>query len=283
MADLQINIPSPILDVGEKFKYRYKLLPSGGYTSYTDVFTNSFTITGLAAGSYQVEIIFITADGIDCNAFVRVFDVQPEYICTDFVAQMVEDPTGSGLFYIEINFAAHTPPPCGWIITTTQGNVTKTNRYPSLPASGTLRIASPNKNTTVTIAADLCNNRTKQCYTVSVSAVPVITPCVPIVILDTDLLYDELPNQYSIRILFQQSTPPTLGINIVWKQLGTPLVASQNLDSGSKIFPGWVYTAQGANFVEYLLVYPIAVIGQIRYEVKMIDQCGTAHIFTVVL
>lgn len=284
MADVTVNIPAPVLAFGEKFKVRYRTLPSGSFTSYTDYTTNTFTLFGLATGSYELEAIFVPSDDVECEAVYHYFDVYADYECLDFSSIMIENPANSGIYFIQVNFQIGTAPPCGWKITLTPlaGGATRTLTYPTLPNTGVIRIASPNVDTYLTATALLCNGREKECYTVIVSKITPIEPCVPIVIVSTDLQYVGAGGNYSLDIVFTQSTPPMKGANVVWQQTGTPITAGTPLDKGSYIVPGRVFQVVGGNFRLYISgLKPVPTFGQFVYNVKLTDECGVEHNFTV--
>lgn len=285
MANQTITIPSPVLTGSEKFKVRYRQLPSGVFSAYQDRTNAPFTLTGLSEGNYEVEIIFVTASGIECEPTYEYFDIYADYTCLDFYSQMIEQPANSGLFYIKVNFQIGTAPPCGWQITLAplDGSPIRTLTYPTLPSSGELRISSPNKDTRLTATALLCNGREKECYSVIVSKVVIPTPCVPLVIVSTEMVFNPGGAPWSLHIVFTQSTPPTKGINVQWQQVGTPVVPGTPMDSGSFVLPGFVYfSAPGGNHQVYInQLNPTSVYGQFTYNCKMLDECGTWHHFQV--
>lgn len=283
MADVTVNIPAPVLAFGEKFKVRYRNLPSGSFTAYTDYTTNTFTLFGLSTGSYELEAIFVPSDDVECEAVYHYFDVYADYECLDFSSMMIENPANSGIYFIQVNFQIGTAPPCGWEITLTPlaGGATRTLTYPTLPSTGVIRIAAPNVDTYLTATALLCNGREKECYTVIVSKITPIEPCVPIVIVSSSLDY-LAGNRYGIDIIFTQSNPPMKGANVVWQQTGTPITAGTPLDKGSYIVPGRVFQAVGSNFRLFISgLNPVPTFGQYTYIVKLTDECGIEHVFTI--
>lgn len=287
MADLHIVISSPQLHGSEYFKIRYRTLPNGVWSSYANVTVNNYDITGLSAGLYQIEIIFVTEDGIECDAVYQTKEVLPPFSCSDFAAQINEKPSPSGLFYVDVNFTIATIPACGWTIELTDAGGTSTFNYPVLTGSS-FSIKWRNTQTNIKIYANLCGGNRTLCFDYNMLPIPVITPCVPAVILSYDIVPTIVPYEYSLNIVFTQSTPVTKGANIYWQQKGTPRTAGQVLDFGSYITAGQVYQNAGGGNVQIWLhtIRPIPTIFNpsnpaYEYEVKFIDECGTSHVFTI--
>lgn len=283
MPDLNVTIPLPILGVGEKFKVRQRLLPSGAFSAYVDRTNAQFTLTGLSVGTYEFEVIVVTASAIECDPAYFYKEILPEFTCWDFTASMIESPANSGLYYIELGLSGGTQPPCGWEIEYVQGGTTKSVIYPTLSGSS-IRIPVNNLSTQVTVFALLCNGNEKQCYTVTVSVLPdPPDPCVGVVIEDTLLVEPpEIGLPYSLYIQFTDSTPHTNNAHIIWQQLGTPVTTGNPLDFGFFIFPNYLWGGIAPNLNIWLnQLYPVPTIGVITYQVRFLDQCGTWHTFNV--
>lgn len=285
MPNLDITIQFPILTGSEKFKVRYRLLPSGSFSAYQDETNALFTLSGLTAGDYEVEIIFVTEEGLECPATYQYHTVLADFTCWDFLAVLEENPANSGLYNIKIDFSGSTQPLCGWEIEYTQGTNTKTVAYPTLPATNVIRIPVPNATTVVTVYALLCNGVEKECYTVSLSSLPPVTPCIGLTIDDTLLSPPSIAGlPYSLFVLFTDSTPPTKNAHFTWQQVGTPLINGQILDSGTFFAANYLWGGTSPNLNIWInQLYPIPTVGQTTYNVRMLDQCGTWHSFTVVV
>lgn len=279
MADITVTIPSPTLQGSEKFKVRYRTLPSGSFGASADKFTNTFILTGLSVGNYEIEIVFVTEDGTECDPVYYEFEVAAEFTCWDFSATQEETSSGSGLYRIKLNFSGGTQPPCGWeIAVTPSGGTTSIYTYPTLPVSNVVNIAIANNVVhTVTVTALLCNGKEKECYTVATTAVPTPPSCIGATLVDASLLPPPFPNQlWTIYIEFSQSTPPTNDAQIFYQQTGTPRNAGGFLDSGSFIQTGylWGSTAGGNSTIYIQGVNPQQVWGQYTYNIRFLDRCG---------
>ncbi len=278
MADVTVTIPSPTLAVGEKFKVRYRTLPSGAFGAYSDQTSNTFILTGLSVGNYEIEIIFVTADNVECDAVYYEFEVAPEFTCWDFSAVQEETSTGSGLYRIRLNFSGGTQPPCGWEISVTpSGGTTSIYTYPTLPVSNIVNISIANNVVhTVTVTALLCGGKEKECYTVITTAVPTPPLCIGATLADASLLPPPFPNQlWTIYLEFSQSNPATNDARIYYQQTGTPRFANGVLDSGSFIQTGYLWGVSGANSTIYIQgINPQPVWGQYTYNIRFLDRCG---------
>lgn len=278
MANVTVNIPSPVLQGSEKFKVRYRELPNGAYTAYQDETSNTFVLSGLNVGNYEIEIIFVTEDGAECDPAYYYKTILPEFACWDFVATQIESPANSGLYYIQINFASGTQPPCGWKITVTPiGGSARLLTYPTLPASNTINIPVQNVINTLTVTANLCGGNEKDCYTVNTTPVPTPPSCTGATILDAALIPPIIFGQpWTLFIQFSQSNPPTVNAHITWQQIGTPRVLGQPLDSGSFIQAGYIFggTPTAATIYIATLSPTNVFTGQFTYNVRFLDKCG---------
>lgn len=276
MANVTVNIPSPILQGSEKFKVRYRLLPSGAFGAYADKFTNSFVLSGLSDGKYEIEVIFVTEDGTECDPVYYQFEVVPEFTCWDFVAIQEEYPANSGLYRIRMTFSGGTQPPCGWQISLTPlGGSASVYTYPTLPASNTVNIAIPNNVIyTITVTALLCGGKDKQCYSVNTTPVPTPPTCTGAVINDLQLLHDPVMGTWHLFIDFAQSNPPTLNANITYQQSGVPRTTGQIMDSGSFVQTGYLFGGTLSNSTIYIRVNPTVPMSFYVYDVRFLDRCG---------
>lgn len=279
MADVTVTIQSPTLQGSEKFKVRYRTLPGGSFGAYSDKTTNTFILTGLSVGNYELEVIFVTEDGTECDATYHYFEVAPEFTCWDFTATQEEYPANSGLYRIKLNFSGGTQPPCGWeVAVTPAGGTTNITTYPSLPVSNVIYIAIANNVVhQVTVTALLCNGKEKECYTVFTTAVPSPPSCTGATLVDAQLLMPPMPGQlWTLYLEFSQSTPPTNDAHILYQQTGTPQSPGATLDSGSFIFPGYLWgSTSGGNSTIYIQnINPRPVWGQYTYTIRFLDRCG---------
>lgn len=278
MANLTVSIPSPVLQGSEKFKVRYRLLPSGSFSASADKFTNTFVLTGLSEGRYEIEVIFVTEDATECPAVYYEYEIVPEFTCWDFEAVQEEYPANSGLYRIRLDFSGGTQPQCGWQVSVTPlGGTASVYTYPTLPASNTVNISIPNNSIyTITVTALLCGGNDKECY--SVNTVPVPTPptCTGASIFDTQITYDPVSRLFYLFIEFVQSTPNTIDANVVYQQTGLPKVPNQPLDFGSFVQTGYLFGVGGApgRSTIFVRLNPTLPIGQYTYNVRFLDRCG---------
>lgn len=270
MADLNISIPAPILIAGQYFKVRYKKLPAGSFSGYTNYTTNSFTISGLDAESdYQVDYTFY--NGTE-ECWTATFTAPtPGYECPENIA--AEIVATGGIFEIVITYTDPVTgiPPCGYKIEYTQTGTPFNINLPSLPPGGEYRITIPNNiPTLVTVSINTCYE-IRTCFQETIP--PVDTTCDPIVITSTSLVPTTPPFR-QLTIFFNQSTPRTFSTTISYTQTnptsGTP-------DSGvfTTTIPLSPTTSHG------WAVMPTAGQGEVTYSGTMTDECGNTHSWSV--
>lgn len=282
MADITVQINTPALSGGEKFKVRYRLLPSGSFSAYTDRTNAPFTLTGLSVGEYEFEIIFVRADGQECPSVLKYYSVFPDYECIDFTSEMIREED-TGLFYIVITYIPPpTSPPCGWRViysTLASGGSSNVIPYASLPTGGSIRIPVSNVDYNISIVADLCG-RSIECYNQDIESIE--EPCTGIVITESSITQNPPPSTaYNVNFTFTQSTPPTRTMRIIFQQTGVPIVAGTPLDSQSITFPYPIGgPGQTGNQISRS-ARPTPTFGQITYNVTVIDDCEERHDFTV--
>lgn len=134
MPDITLVISFPVLNPGEKFKTRYKLLPSGAYSSNVDRTNAPFTLTGLAVGSYVMEIIYVNQLGQDCQVLYKYFEVIDPGTCKAFTVAII---SGTVSNKIEVSYTGAGTFPNGFAIDyyPLPSGVAQTAIYNPLPAS----------------------------------------------------------------------------------------------------------------------------------------------------
>lgn len=295
MADITFTIPLPVLQAGDSFKYRYRLV-GGAYGGYTSVMTQTITITGLSAGNYELEITYVKADTTECAPVVKPFTVATPFSCYSISAVIVQ----SGLQYIlRITYPIPSPlvhPSCGWRIIWGQGSVQNTIPYTTLPLSGFIDIVLPaNANVTLQVLADICGDYTQVCFEDSVPKIA--SPnCIAAVFTSYDIVYTppgvSCPaGCFGLRLMGTNSTPATPIYNFTWQETS---VTNGALDSGTFSFPG------GSAGGTFLYTLPINPQGQflsipnpnpdlppeylpncISYVGNIVDICGNVIPFAV--
>lgn len=288
--DEVIEIPLPILVGTEKFKVRYRLLPAGIFSAYQDETNAPFTLTGLSAGTYEIEYIYVKEDLTECETTVDTFTVvDDDYECTDFTAEIQQ--IGS-LWNLQIVYTPPlTSPPCGWRIQWTQGTASATTTYTSLPASGVINIAIPTgHNVSLLIIADLCDDKLLFCFEDEVEGIPLPT-CTPAVLVSADLKYNSSispsPLTWFIRLQIINSNPMTQ--NYVLNVSETSFTGSLPPFNGTFLIPA--QQLPGTFFYGANQVYPNGIFLQgapgeympncISFAGTLTDDCGVSHPFSV--
>ncbi len=274
MPDITITIPSPILTGSAYFKVRYRLLPGGAFSGYQNRTNAPFTLTGLTAGNYELEVIYVKEDGTECAATYQYFEVKPEFTCVNFTMQIVH--AGNGLFNLEITYTQPpVSPPCGWRIDYNNGNGLKSIHYSTLPAANVIKIPVANWATYVKIVALLCNGDEKMCGEADVTAIDV--PCVPFANVRGQINYVPGSNwQYQIELKFDQSNPGTDFHDIIYEQLGVPANPNQQLHKGVIYVPQTIPVYNNPRIIWH--VNPVPTTNEIiQFRVKTRDKCNVWH------
>lgn len=289
MADITFNIPLPVLQVGEQFKYRYRTYPSGSFGGYLTTATQTITINGLSAGQYQLEVLLVKADASECPASLKVFTVTNPFSCYSFGASIIQSGTQ---YVLKIVYALPSPivnPACKWkIVYAPQGYATTTLTYTSLPLTGEIFITLPaNVATSLTIMGDLCNSNIQVCFEDSIPRAA--TACTPLVLTSYDLQF--VGGVWGIRLFVLNSNPqtPIYQFNFTETSLLNP---GATPDSGSFSWAG-AGSAGGAALYSITNLNPQGIYlnnpqfpteflpNCIRYTGNIIDVCGNSHVFSV--
>lgn len=275
MADALINIAQPVLVAGQYFKVRYRKLPGGSFSSYTNHSSNSFTITGLDADSeYEFEVLFYNGV-LDCDT--RTFTVKTQgYTCPENInAEIVQN--GS---IFEVKFTYTDPvapfPPCGYQLQWNQSGAAGNVNLIALPTGGEYRMTIPqNIPTSARLYINDCQN-TIECF--SADLPPADTVCEPIVITNVTITPMSTPGYWAVRIFFNQSTPRTLSGTITWLQTN-PLPPGGIPDSGSATFPFVLSPTTNHTFPVKPTPNPQVEIP--TYRGTLTDVCGNVHHWSV--
>lgn len=289
MADITFNIPLPVLLAGDSFKYRYRLV-GGAYGGYTSIMTQSITITGLSAGSYEIEITYVKADLTECNPTVYPFVVATPFSCYAINAVIVQ---AGAQYILRITYGIPSPlvhPSCGWRIVYNQGSTNTTIPYTTLPLSGVIDIVlASNADVNLTIIADICGDYSQYCFEDTVPKIP-IPNCIAASFTSYDITYAN--GFWGLRLFGVNSNPATPSYVFNWQE--TSQVSSGNPDFGTFVWPGglaggtFLYTLpikpQGA----YLTfpnpnpdIPPEYIPNCISYIGSVVDICGNSIPFAV--
>lgn len=287
MADVTLTIPLPVLQAGEQFKYRYRTYPSGSFGAYAFTSTQQISLTGLANGEYELEVLLVKADLTECPASLKRFIIVPPFSCYSFGASIIQ----SGSQYVlRIVYALPSPivnPACSWKISYQPvGYATQILTYSSLPLSGIINITLPaNVDVNLTIYGDLCNNNLQFCFEDQIPKIP--TPnCTPMVLASYDLQY--VNGIWGIRLFGTNSNPATPIYTFNYSETSL-LNIGATPDSGTFTFAGgaggaaFLYSITGLNPQGiYLQGNPGEFLPNcIRYTGSIVDICGNSHVFNV--
>lgn len=312
MADVTLTIPKPALYGLQKFKTRYRLLPNGAYSSNVDRTNAPFTLSGLDMGQYEMEVIFVLADGTECTAIFYPFEVitpfipddvsppeespaEPYFQCAEFEAQILQ----SGLnFYLNITYP--TPvvqAPCGWrIFYAERDGGSAFIPYATLPDTGVINIPlSGNNPTDLSILANPCQGLEAFCFEDTVPALPSEdVSCSPAVLLDAQLIYNDVsspqPNTWFLELTITNSTPqsPFYAILIQEGSIVAPgaipdtrnvIVQPQGVAGGTatyrtQLFPQGIFLVNPLFPTEY-------VTNCISYIGTIVDVCNNSETYSV--
>lgn len=291
MADVVVTILTPTLTGSDYFKTRYRLLPAGAYTANVNRTNAPFTLTGLADGDYEMEIIFVDVEGAtetECPAVIHEFSVDPEFSCFPFDAEIVQN---GALYELVITYTLPSPlswPPCGFDIIWNQGQGNNTIHYTTLPLSGEIRYTLPaNLNTSVQIMADMCGYFSV-CYE---QEVPKIADpnCTPAIVTGYDLDYNAQSGVWRIRLFITNSNPSTNNYTFAYQEMSQ---TNMPPDSGFHTEIG-TFSGSQALFFGNTVVHPkgifltapnpnpddppIYIPNCIIYRLSFVDFCGVRH------
>lgn len=275
MADLTITIPKPVLSGSAYFKVRYRQLPSGGWSAYSNRSNLAFTITGLAEGEYEFEFIVVQDDGTECSSTYRTYTIVDEYECIDFSAVLVQI---GALFYLDISYTlppGHTDPACGWEIEYRPfNNPVQKVHYNTLPASGKFSILTSRDGGVLYIRANQCNGKVKDCYSADVTGVSE-APCEPLNINPVATVHRS-GGMWYITINFAQSFPPSSSVYLAFKQSNIPANYS-----GQRFFKRAYIASNATSVTVQIPQVPIIIPGmkEVKYTGMIVDDCGQGVTF----
>lgn len=208
--DITLQISTPVLTGGEYFKTRYRLLPNGAYTGNTNRDNSQFTLTGLAAGSYTMEIIYVNEAGQECQTMYQNFTVLEEGECKEFTVAITSGTFGNK---IEISYTGAGTFPNGFDITyyPLPGGTAQTANYNPLPASPFSISIPKGFDYHVVINGKYSDGSYTECFEDDIFRPE--DPCTPMTITSTLITpLGRLPNgdyHVTLRINWANSTPPT--------------------------------------------------------------------------
>jgi hypothetical protein len=278
MPDVNITISDPVLISGQYFSVRYRI-QSGSWTDLGYKTNAQFTIYGLTAGIYELEVRVDLGGSptVLCEPVSYFFTVEEEYACPEIEGvEIVRDGQQST---IEISgITVSSPYPCGYYVKyRPYGGSWNQIFFSSLPSSITIPIPTPPSNYQVIIEGVLCDgNATVECY---YNVIEAPTVCIPGSITGNGVSYFmNGQGQFFMVVPFSNSTPPSAQYTITWQQYGTMISGlpdsggTQNFNAVSP-----VYVPINPN----LNIQPeISGLFQgrrlLRYTGNIMDDCGIA-------
>ncbi len=296
MPSVPITITTPALSAGQVFKVRFRALPAGVWVLVPDQTNAPFTIIGVAAGSYELEVRVQMAPNTEpCPPVVYPFTVkEAECPCLTGVSGIVYAYPG-GTFGLSISYALPSPQPaCGWVIVYgPPAGPFATVTYATLPA-GPLLFPCTSPSIRYRIFANCCGKGGERlCHEQIIQSATV--PPTPGACVDMDFnapntnaalsIFRASSGQWYIRIVAAvtgTSSPFTMCDNIfvAWSQ--KDVYAPAPPDSGSAYL-------SAASFVSGVALIPIspsyaAYLAQHpKYQVNVIDCCKKRYNFPSVI
>lgn len=275
MPNVDITIPTPIIVNPAKFKTRYRELPSGVFSSNVDRDNTQFTLTGLTAGNYELEVIYINAAGQECTTTLTEFEVKADFTCISFTGEIISTPLVPYKLRITYPTPVTSNPPCGWEVSYLQSPLQNyvTIPYATLPTSGVIEFPIGfNNGLELKVRGMMCNGQYKQCTHIDVP--PIATPpCVPAGV-PTYTIREVFNAQisrceYFVDVSFTQSNPISNTVQFTYLQSNTsPFIADQ--------FSGTINVGSGpvVNFTRKL--NPGFAFDQMctMYTFNIIDRCN---------
>lgn len=286
MPNVSITIPYPVLQSGQSFNVRYRELPSGSWTDISPKTNAQFTISGISAGYYELEVrLSLGGSPVQlCPPVVQRFYVEEEYGCPEIDSAEITRSGQQSQIVITAT-PAGTPYPCGYEIEYFRVGATgrTTIKHATFPSSITIPIATPPADHHVMVWGVPCDGSAKiLCWDDTLEAP---TSCDPITVQSPGASYVKSGNQYYIRFPFNQSTPASPTLLAAWKQKG--IMVSGTTDPGGQ---------QSFNAVSPILV-PITpntniqpevsgiLTGKrlLRYDGTFVDQCGVSRYYDLAI
>lgn len=269
--NITITLSNPTLVGGEKFKTRHRLYPSGTFSAYTDRTNAPFTITGLTAGQYELEVIFVTELGDECDAIYEYFNVYNIGDCPTFTLSL---ECNNFVPYLNMDYtfpSPYTMPGCGYRVTVVQATGTIVKDYPtglSITGNEKIILSSVSGGVTVKIEANNCGIFTECEY---LSLAPLDCDCTPLVVSSAYMQYNPSIMKWKVTINYTNSTPATSFTRISYNQVNT--VFSGSLDSGVINTLSPLPTSSIAFYVNANIN---GAFEAPTYHGVIIDQCGNS-------
>ena len=270
--DVSININDPILMGTEYFLVHYRLAPAGIWIDLGIQSNAPFTITGLSAGNYELEVVFVNEDGVLCPAVIVDFTVvadPPIDQCNCMtVTNLSVTRKCDNTAVIHMDLGAQTGG-CSLSITYSQfGNINpQTITYVQGTFPSFVDIVTPDNPSSippsVAVVLRCCNGDVLTCFNGQVTnIINQDCGCIVPFISGAWINYDPVANEYTLCINFTSAT----GIDheIYYKQLDTTDPAVFDEGTVPTITDGYYE----------IILDPEAFPHDISYYVKVTNACG---------
>lgn len=265
-----IEIGYPVLESGESFGIRYRELPAGAWIDFGIITSNSFTLTGLDVGGYEVEITFITNEGVECTPTIITIDIQDEPACvcgylTDVYVQRNCNQTATLYATFDDNFECAIK----WLLTyTTFGGLSPTTlTYTEKPDTVTIPISDNGSSVppNITLQIECCDGSVITCNDFSVSDIRDCACKTATSVLSADIGYNETTEQYTLNFNFNAGDPaPTPPYTVKYYQLNTI----------SPVTPIEVDETDDGFYSYDVTVVPHT--GSLTFRIEVTTHCGVA-------
>lgn len=267
---INFTIPSPVLQTGEHFEIKYRILGTSTWTTAADATNAPYSLSVSVIGTYEIAITLIKADSSRCDTVIYEVPItEPDCSCPEDVTATVESIV-AGQWQIRINYTAFTTPPkCGMTVTYTGSDgVTRQQVFTgTIPNPIIITFAVSNQAYTVILDVDCCAGNTVRCPPLDVT--PSGSKCVSSTWLEAEdqKRVQQIGGQFLMTlILTSQSIPATNNFVATYTQ--TNVAAGYTPDSGVFNLPG-----VGPNFQMPVNPRPSTVSGY-TYNVTITDICG---------
>lgn len=266
-----ITIGQPILQPGEHFEASYALLPNGVPVDVGDETNAPFTITGLSDGDYQLTVVYVRADGSECDPTVTGFTVA-RYGCEcPAIDELYVQRSCKGGAIIHVSFSGTGDDICSYIISYSNfgSTVLVPVQYAVLPQSIDIPIpdngvgGAPLFGVSVMCCDSLCGGITK---CTDVSPIIDIRECQCAIgpkITSSAILYNGATSQWYIALSFSGSVMDMPPYTITYQQQGAIGAAPVN-----------IVTETGAGTFD-IDVFPVPYNGTLSYSITVSNTCGT--------
>lgn len=279
--NITITIPQPVLQSGQNFHVRYRLLPSGAWNDIGNKTNAAFTITGLADGDYELEVTVVDVDGhSDCPSIIYDFSLSsPACACLTDLNGVVLQATANQ-YQVKLTFTLPTTQPaCGWKIDLTNPNGTITSSNYSTLTSPLIIPVAVNGPYYVSVYANCCENRLQLCGSVDMMPASTVTCTGAEFGPNEDQRRTFFINgQWFLKVICTaQSTPVTTSFYLTYSQNNVMAPWPGNPNPGVPDSGSLTAIFNGAPLSALIPINPnpnLVTPGPYSYNVTVVDICG---------